>query len=310
MKAIVYDRYAGLAGMALRDLPAPEPAAGHVVVRVRAAGVNPVDIAVAQGELQQMFPPAFPAIAGSELSGVIAATASDVADWAVGDAVHALLGVSGAFAEYALVPASILVRKPALMSFAQAAGLPVAAATATAALDRGEVGPGTRVLIHAAAGGVGTVLVQMAKARGAHVTALASTANLDYVAQLGADVVVDRLGSAWRDVRDIDVVIDGFGPPAQDISWKMLRPNGMLLSLVTQPSPEQAADHGVRAHRIFGNRDPGILRRANDWFEAGQLVPQIERRFALDEAIEALRLIERGSPRGKIILDIAEADAT
>ncbi|WP_404477517.1 NADP-dependent oxidoreductase [Novosphingobium sp. BL-52-GroH] len=310
MKAIVYDDYRGIAGMEMREMPVPHPGPGMALVKVRAAGVNPVDIAVADGALQHMIPLDFPVVAGSELSGTIAALGEGVTGWQVGDDVHALLGVAGAFADHAIVPASNLVSKPPAMSFTQAAALPVAAATAIAALDAGNVGEGTRVLIHAAAGGVGTVLVQMAKARGADVTAMASPANLAFVAALGADVVIDRTTTASRGVRDMDVVIDAYGPAAQDISWTMLAPGGALLSLVTDPSPQQAERHGVRAQRIFGNRDPETLRQADALFRSGQLMPQIERRFPLEQAMDALRLIESGKSRGKVILDIAKADAT
>lgn len=308
MKAAIYERFGGLAAIRLADIPIPQPIPGSVVVKVHAAGVNPVDIAVSEGKLQAMIPLDLPVTAGGELSGTISAVAADVSEWQIGDAVHALLGVAGAFAEYALVPAEMLVAKPLSMSFAEAATLPIAAATATAALDAGKVGQGTRLVIHAAAGGVGTVMVQLAKARGAHVTAMASPANCDYVAALGADEVVDRTGAAWRDIHDMDVVIDAFGTSAQDISWAMLRDGGVLVSVVSQPSVDEAERHGVTVHRVFGNRDPRVLRDADALFEAGHLQPHIARSFPFDQIIDALQLVQAGNSRGKLIVELVGGD--
>lgn len=307
MKAIQYSSYAGLTGLTLVDAPKPSPAAGEVLVKIHAAGVNPVDIAVSEGFLKDFMPLQFPVTAGSEIAGVVEAVGSDVQGFAPGDAVHAPLGVSGAFAEYALVKAAALVHKPQSMSFAEAAGLPIAAATAIAALNAGNVGPGTKLLIHAAAGGVGSVAVQLAKARGAEVTALASKSNIDFVKSLGADRVVDRATQYEDSLSDFDVVLDAFGPAAQDRSWGLLRKGGAMLSLVTQPSEETAAKYGVRAVRIFGTPTAAVLAEADALVDAGKLKVHVSRTYPLAQAKDALLEIASGKVRGKLVLAIAES---
>ncbi|QEI06611.1 NADP-dependent oxidoreductase [Pigmentiphaga aceris] len=304
MRAVVLEAFEGFETLRVNEVNVPQPGPGQLLVRVHAAGVNPVDIVVALGMLQQMIPLDLPSVVGGEIAGVVAAVGEGESDWQVGDEIHALLGIAGAFADYALVPAAAAVRKPADMNFAEAAALPTAAATAAAALDRGEVGNGTRVVIHAAAGGVGSITVQLAKARGAHVTALASTGNLDFVTALGADVVVDRTTGADTEIRDADVVIDAYGPSAQERSWMMLRPGGVLVSLVAEPSAEKAAARGVRAYRIFGNRDRSTLETVDGFYEAGKLKPRIMQRFPLEQAVDALKLVATGQAQGKIVLDL------
>jgi NADPH:quinone reductase-like Zn-dependent oxidoreductase len=151
MKAIQYSSYGGVAGMALVDARKPEPGADEVLVRVRASGVNPVDIAVSEGHLAAMMPLTFPVTAGSEIAGDIEICGANVRGFADGDAVHAVIGICGAFAEYAVVKTSAVARKPTRMSYVEAAGLPIAATTATAALNAGTVGPGVKLFVHAAA---------------------------------------------------------------------------------------------------------------------------------------------------------------
>jgi len=305
VKAIQYNEYAGLGGMALAEIPIPSIAADEVLVRVIAAGVNPVDIAVSAGVLQQFLPLVLPVVAGSEIAGVIEQVGADVQDCAIGDAVHAATGISGAFADYCAIKAANVVAKPVSLSFAEAAALPIAAATATAALNATAVGVNTRIVIHAASGGVGSVAVQMAKARGAYVIALASPANIDFVRSLGADEAVDRT-SAYEDViRDVDVVLDAYGPEAQARSWGLLRKGGILASLVTQPSEEEAARHGVQVQRIFGTPTAQVLVDADALVDKGQLRLTIHNIYPLADAVAALQEVESGRVRGKVILQIS-----
>lgn len=302
MKAIQYASYAGLGGFTLVDAPKPTPGADEVLVKVHAAGLNPVDIAVSVGYLKDMMPLAFPVTPGGELSGVIETVGSGVTTFKAGDAILAPTGINGAFAEYAIVKAASLTRKPNALNFNEAAGLPVAAATATAALNAGNVGAGTRVLIHAAAGGVGSVLVQLAKARGAEITALASAGNIDFVKSLGADHVVDRASRYEETIRDQDIVIDAFGPEAQARSWGALRRGGALLSLVTAPSEEEAAKHGVRSAMVYGTPTPEAIGAAAALAEAGKLKVHVSRTYPLAEAKAALTELGKGTTRGKLIL--------
>lgn len=305
MKAIQYSSYAGLDGLTLVDAPKPAPGTDEVLVKIFAAGVNPVDTAVSAGYLKDFMPLSFPITAGSEFAGVIESVGSGVSNFKAGDAVHGPLALTGAFAEYVVVKATALVHKPQAMNFAEAAGLPIAAATATAALNAGNVGPGTKLLIHAAAGGVGSVAVQLAKARGAEVTALASAGNIEFVKSLGADRVVDRATQYENEIGDFDVVLDAFGPPAQERSWGLLRKGGAMLSLVTQPSEEMAAKYGVRAVQIFGALTAEILKEADALVEAGKLKVHVTRTYPLAQAKDALLEIASGKVRGKLVLVIS-----
>lgn len=305
MRAVVVEAYEGLSGMEIQKITVPEPRPGHALIRVHSAGVNPIDLKVAKGVLNAKFPTPLPLISGCEIAGSVAALSDSDTEWQVGDDIHALLGYTGAFADYVLVPLENLVRKPLSMSFTEAAAMPSAVGTSQAVLDSGKVGEGSCIVIHAAAGGVGSILVQLAKARGAHITALASSANLNYVAALGADVVVDRNGDKVSEIRNADVVIDAFGPATHERSWAMLRPGGALISLVSPPSTEMAEKHKVHALHVFGDRNPENLRNADRLFMAGKLRVHVTQRFPLERFRDALQLIESGRTRGKIVLDIA-----
>jgi NADPH:quinone reductase-like Zn-dependent oxidoreductase len=188
------------------------------------------------------------------------------------------------------------------MRFEGAAGLPIAATTAIAALNAGDVGPGTRLLIHAAAGGVGSVAVQMAKARGAEVIALASAGNFTFVHSLGADQVIDRTSPYEDQLCGIDVVLDAFGPAAQARSWHTLRKGGILLSLVAAPSQEEADKHGVRAAMVYGNPTAAALAQADELVNTGKLKVHVSRTYPLSGAMDALREVATGKVRGKIVL--------
>jgi NADPH:quinone reductase-like Zn-dependent oxidoreductase len=302
VKAIRAERFGGPGSLALAEAVVPVPAAGEVLVKVKAAGVNPVDIAVSEGHLQAMMPLTLPYTAGSEVSGIIAGLGGGVQGFAPGDPVYGSTGISGAFAEYALVKAASLSRKPQALSFGAAAGMSVASATATAALNAGAVGPGTRLFIHAAAGSVGSVAVQMARARGAYVIAAASAGNLAYVKALGADEVVDRATRYEDAIRDLDVVIDGFGPEAQERSWGLLRKGGVLLSLVAPPSAAAAAAFGVRSAMVYGTPTVEAFAAANALVDAGKLRILVSGTYPMAQAAEALARVATHSVRGKLVL--------
>lgn len=304
MKTIRYLSYGGIDAMEYADLPTPTPKDDEVLIKVHAAGVNPVDIAVSIGYMKDFRPLNFPIIAGSEVSGTIESVGVGVTEFKGGDAVHATTGISGAFAEFVALKASAVSLKPKVMGFAEAAGLPVAAATATSALNDGNVGKGTRIVIHAAAGGVGSITVQLAKLRGAEVVALASAENVAFVKSLGADRVVDRSTAYESEIKDMDVVLDGFGPPAQARSWGMLKKGGILLSLVAPPSEEEAKKHGVRSAMVYGTPTHEVLSAADALVEAGKLKVYVAKEYPLSAGKDALKQIATGKTRGKIIITV------
>ncbi|MFZ5741029.1 MAG: zinc-binding dehydrogenase [Pseudomonadota bacterium] len=162
--------------------------------------------------------------------------------------------------------------------------------------------PGTRLLVHAAAGGVGSIVVQLAKALGAEVTALTSPATMDFVRGLGADHVIDRTTAYEQAIGDFDIVLDAFGPPAQARSWGLLKPGGILISLVAPPDQDEAARHGVRATMTFGAPDAAALEKAAALADAGRLKPVIQRTYPVEEAVAAMAEVESGTVRGKIVL--------
>jgi NADPH:quinone reductase-like Zn-dependent oxidoreductase len=216
--------------------------------------------------------------------------------------VNGSTGLIGGFADYAIANVATLARKPASVSIVEAAAVPIAAATVLAAFSAGSVGSGTRILIHAAAGGVGSVAVQLARLRGADVTALTSPAHLDYVRSLGANRVVDRTSAYENQIGDFDVVLDGAGPEAQARSWKLLRRGGILVSLVAAPDPDVAATHGVRGVMAYGAPSAAGLAEVNALVAKGDIKIHVSRTYPVEQAAAALAESQAGKVQGKLIL--------
>lgn len=304
MRAVILSDWGGPEQVSLGELKKPQAGTGEVLVEVRAAGVNPVDWKVREGQARDFFEFHLPQAMGGELSGVIVGLGDGVDDFQVGDEVHGAIGPMGAFAEFAAVKADSLARKPDNLSFEEAAALPNAAVTAVAALDAGAVGEGTRVLIHAAAGGVGSIAVQLAKVRGAEVTGMASPDHKDFVASLGVDHVIDRTTAYDNFLRDYDMVLDAYGPEAQARTWKALKPGGIMVSLVSPPSEETAGKHGVRATMVVANPEGRILADVDRHVAAGEIHPRVTRTYPLERALEAIAEVEAGNVCGKVVLTV------
>ncbi len=298
MKAVVVNAFGGPEVLLVVDRELPEPGAGQVRVRVRAIGLNPMDRKVRSGEMQQMFPTELPTVLGVEVSGTVDAVGPEVNGLAVGAEV---LGFTdgGAYAEYAL--ATTVAQKPAELGWAAAAALPVAAATAQNVLDRLEVTQGETVLIHGAAGGVGTVAVQLAVARGAAVIGTASEANHDYLRVLGATPVIYGEGLVAR-VRavapnGIDAVFDVAGKGALSDSIEL---RGGTSRIVTIADPE-----AFRLDIPFssgGARDAGALAELARQAADGRLRLTVAETYPLEEVSAAHEVLETGHGRGKIVL--------
>ncbi|PVM92719.1 NADP-dependent oxidoreductase [Caulobacter endophyticus] len=302
MKAIEYSDYQGADSFGVVNVSRPTPAEGQVLVKVMAAGVNPFDLKVASGVVRDLLPIQFPFRPGGEFSGVVAELGPDVQGFAVGDAVHAVNGMGGAFAEYIAIDADKLVAKPSALSFVEAAALPVAASTATAVLDAVAVKTGDRILVHAAAGGVGSILVQLAVNRGAEVIALASSANTDFVRALGAHQVIDRTSAYENAVAGVDAVIDLFGPDAQARSWGLVKAGGIVVSIVAPPDQAEAEKYGVRAILVRAAPAADALAKANALVADGKLKVHVGRTYPLSEARDAYRMLATQKVRGKLVL--------
>jgi NADPH:quinone reductase-like Zn-dependent oxidoreductase len=303
MRAVEISRYGGPEVMRVVEVSKPAgPAPGQVLVHVAAAGVNPVDWKAREGYLKDFMPFTFPTILGGEIAGTIVAVGEGVVDFPIGTAVNGSTGLSGGFADYAIASAATLARKPASLSMVEAAGVPIAAATVLAAFSAGNVGSGTRILIHAAAGGVGSVAVQLARLRGADVTALTSPAHADYVRSLGANRVVDRTGEYEKQIGDFDVVLDAVGAEAQARSWKLLRRGGILLSLVAAPDSDTALKYGVRSAMVYGAPSAAGLAEVNALVAKGDIKIHVGRTYPVEQAAAALAESQAGRVQGKLIL--------
>ncbi|MBB3982725.1 NADPH:quinone reductase-like Zn-dependent oxidoreductase [Sphingobium fontiphilum] len=302
MRAVQITAYGGPEVMVVNQVPEPEAGPGQLRVAVAATGVNPVDWKIRDGHMKDFLQVPFPFTLGNEFAGTVTALGEGVSGFAVGDAVYGSVGPIGVFADVLAVRADAVAKAPTSLSMVEAAALPVAVVTAQAAFDAEPITPGTRLLVHAAAGGVGSIVVQLAKALGAEVTALTSPATMNFVRGLGADHVIDRTTAYEQAVGDFDIVLDAFGPPAQARSWGLLKPGGILISLVAPPDQDEAARHGVRATMTFGAPHGAALRNAAALADAGKLKPTIQRTYPVEEAVAAMAEVESGTVRGKIVL--------
>jgi NADPH:quinone reductase-like Zn-dependent oxidoreductase len=285
----------------------PEPRPNEVLVRVRAAGVNPTDW---KHRANGGFLGEPPFVLGWDVSGVVEAVGIGVAAFRPGDEVFGMLSYPfghGSHAEYVSAPARAFTHKPAGVDHVQAGALPLVSLTAWQALvERADVRPGQRVLIHAAAGGVGHVAVQIAKARGAHVIGTASAGKHEFLRSLGADETVDYRETDFAEaVKDVDVVLDTIGGDTSLRSLRVLRPGGVVVSIVPVGSDEfyEEADRlGVRAVRMLVDADRSGMEAIAGLVESGKLRATIERTFPLAEAAQAHALGERGRTTGKLVL--------
>lgn len=310
MKAVRIHEYGTRDVLSIDDVAVPDIAADEVLVRVVAASVNPVDWKIRAGYLAQMIPHPLPLTLGWDVSGVVEAVGDAVTAWKAGDAVYSRpdLKRNGTYAEYVAIRASECARKPRTISHVEAASLPLAGITAWEALmTTARIGAGQRVLIHAASGGVGSLAVQLAKAAGATVIATTSGKNLELVQSLGADEVVDYTTTRFEDVvAPVDVVFDTLGGEVQEACWALLRPGGMLVSIVDPPDPARAAALGVNSAFVFIGPDASVLDRLAAMVDGGKLRPLIGAEFALQDIAAAHALSESGRAVGKIVLYVGK----
>jgi NADPH:quinone reductase-like Zn-dependent oxidoreductase len=306
MKAIRIHHYGDASVLSLDDVPTPVIGDDDVLIRVVAAGVNPVDWKIREGYLKDFIPHRLPLTLGWDVSGVVEAVGRNSRRLRVGDAVYSRPDIArdGSYAEYLAVRESEVALRPTTISHVEAASLPLAGITAWEAIvNVGQVTSGQSVLIHAAAGGVGSLAVQLAKWRGAEVIATTSARNADLVTFLGADEVIDYIREDFSErVRGVDLVFDTVGGKVQEASWRALKPGGMLVSVVDPPAETVAKSHGVRSAFIFIKPSAEILEQLAGLVDAGQVRPVIGAEFALNDAAAAHRLSQSGRARGKIVL--------
>jgi NADPH:quinone reductase-like Zn-dependent oxidoreductase len=308
MDAIRFDEFGPLEVLAEVRLPRPVAGDGELLLRVHAAGVNPVDALIRGGQTVGFIDVERPHVPGFDVSGVVEAVGAGVVGFAAGDEVFAMLalGRGGGYAQYAVVEAGEAARKPAGLSHVEAASLPLVSLTAWQALiDTAGLQPGQTVLIHGGSGGVGSVAVQLAKAHGARVITTASAGNHEFVRALGADVAVDYRNERFEDVAsEVDVVLDLIGGQTQARSLAVLRDGGVLVSLVGLGREARSPPRGIRAVSILVRPDGRQLERIAALVEAGKLRPEVSQVLPLARAIDAHRQIETGHTRGKVVLQV------
>lgn len=333
MKAVLAENYGDPEVMELAEVPAPKVGPNGVLVQVHASSVNPIDWKLRKGLLAPLWKLRFPVIWGCDCSGVVAEVGSAVTLFKPGDEVYGFKHgkvaqtYRGTYCEYAVLPENMLARKPANLSHEQAAAVPLAAVTAwQALLNQGKMKPGSRILVHAGAGGVGTFAIQIGKAFGALVAATASSRNQDLLRELGADVPIDYTREKFADkVSGYDLVLDGVGKEVWSQSFKVLRFGGRLVTL-TIPIPAKPSGRlkffgsailgmgtGTMRGLLGGGRQlrvtqvkprGGDLEKITPLIEAGKIRPVVEHVFPLEQIAEAHHLSETGHVRGKIVIKV------
>lgn len=310
MKAVRIHAYGGPEVLNYEDAPIPAIAEDEVLIQVHAAAVNPVDWKIREGHLQNFLPYELPLILGWDVSGVIEAVGANVTRFKPGDEVYSrpALERNGAYAEYVAVKADEVAFKPKSIDHIQAAAVPLAGITAWHSLfEAGQLSAGQRVLIHAAAGGVGSYAVQFARWKGAYVIGTASARNRDFLLELGADEVIDYQAEKFEQVVEpVDVVFDTLGGETQERSWQIVKPGGVLVSVISPPSEEKASAHQCRSAFVFIQLRADWLAEIGQLIDAGQVKPIVDAVFPLSQAAEAHLMSQSGRTRGKIVFQVKE----
>ena len=306
INAIQVHDYGSADQLRLEQIPTPEPQEGEVLVRVHAAGVNPVDWKIRAGWMKDFRPSTFPYVPGADLAGVVAKVGPGVTAFQPGQAVFGRSS-QGSYAEYAIAPASTLALKPASLSYDEAATIAVGATTAWQGLfEYGKLQPGQRVLILGGAGGVGNFAVQFARLKGAHVISTASTSNVDFVRSLGAETVIDYTQTQVTDVvRDVDLVFDAVGGEALAGVLPTLKRGGTLVTIAGRPDEAKAKEQDVRTASFSAQVSTALLTTFAQLIDEGQIKVFVGPVFSLNEAGKAQEISQSGHGRGRIVLHIA-----
>lgn len=291
----------------VEDTPRPEPADGEVLIRVKAAGVNPVDYKIRSGEFMKGKIP-LPTTLGRDVAGIVEAVGRGVAGFKPGDEVYAFLSSkSGGYAEFAIAKENEVAQKPMTLDFVKAAAVPLAAITAWQGLfDHGHLREGQRVLIHGAAGGVGHFAVQFAKAKGATVVATSRREDESFLRELGADEVIDYKAQPFdQSVQSVDLVLDLVGGETQDRSWKVLKDGGRLVSTLQPPSKEEAQRHHAQGVVFMAEPKAEQLRQIAQLIDEGKVSVIVTNTLPLEAARQAHQRLEHEHSQGKLVLTVA-----
>jgi NADPH:quinone reductase-like Zn-dependent oxidoreductase len=305
MKAVQVRQWGGWDASNIEDVERPQIGAGEVLIRVKAASINPLDWSIREGYLQEYV--SLPYMLGSDVSGDIEALGEGVEGLAVGMPVYGMKGLrGGTFAEYTTMHPGEFATKPTTLTYKEAAAVPHAALTAWQALnDVAELKQGQRILIHAAAGGVGHYAVQFAKLKGAYVIGTGSAKNEAFIRELGADEFIDYPNTPFETVvKDVDVVFDTVGYDTTARSCQVLRPGGTMVCIVTPPPPEELAKYDIVVKFYGAHPDSAQLAEIARLIDAGQVKPCVDKVLQLEQVNEALQLSQGRHVRGKLVLSM------
>lgn len=334
MKAFVLDRYGEKASIRLADVPEPDVGDDDVLVRVHAASVNPLDARIRDGDFKLILRYRLPLVLGNDVAGVVTHVGAGVQRFKPGDEVYARPAKDriGTFAEFIAMNEADVAIKPKNLTMEEAASIPLVGLTAWQALiERAKLKKGQKVLIHAGSGGVGTFAIQLAKHVGATVATTTSTANIDLVKRLGADVVVDYKKQDFeKELRDYDVVLNSLDGKTLAKSVRVMRPGGKLISISGPPDPEFAKEigaswflkpvllllsHGIRSAAkrrgvsyefLFMRASGDQLREITTLLESGTIHPVVDRVFPFAATNEALAYVESGRAKGKVVIEVKQ----
>jgi NADPH:quinone reductase-like Zn-dependent oxidoreductase len=332
MKAFIVDRYGSNDGVRFGEMPDPELRDDDVLVQIHAASVNPLDFKIRDGEFKLLLPYRLPLILGNDLAGVVVRVGSRVRRFKPGDEVYARPDKDriGTFAEFISMNEDAVAIKPKELTMEEAASIPLVGLTAWQVLiERANLKNGHRVLIHAGSGGVGTFAIQLAKHVGAVVATTTSTANLDWVKALGADIAIDYSKDDFATIlRDYDVVLNSLGGEVLDKSLQVLKPGGKLISISGPPDPGFAKDIGAswilrqvmrvlsyrvrkkaKRHRVsysflFMRASGHQLREITSLIESGNIRPVVDRVFPFESTNEAMAYVETGRAKGNVVVKV------
>ena len=330
MKAIILDRYGSNDVVRAGNMPDPDCGRNDVLVQIHAASINPVDFKIRDGKLKLVLPLRFPFILGSDLAGVVVRAGSGVQRFKPGDEIYARPYGIGAFAEFIAIKEDAVAIKPKQLTMEESASIPLIGLTAWQALvERANLKTGQKVLIHAGSGGVGTFAIQLANHLGAFVATTTSTANLDWVQRLGADIVIDyKTDDFAKILRDYDVVLDTLGGETLKQSIRVLKAGGKIISISGPPDPDfarsigagwvvrqamrlmsyrirkSAKRHHVSYSFLFMRPSGDQLREIGSLIDAGVIRPVVDRVFPFASTKEALAYVEKGHAKGKVIVKV------
>jgi NADPH:quinone reductase-like Zn-dependent oxidoreductase len=310
MKAVRIHSYGGSEVLAFEEAPRPAPGGGEVLIRVIATSVNPFDVAMRSGYMASFFNTTLPFILGTDVSGTIEKLGEGTNSFKPGDAVYTRAGVTrdGAYAEFVTAAASDVAAKPRTLDHFHAAAIPHVSLTAWQALFvLADLKPWQTVLVHGAAGGVGHIAIQLARWRGAKVIGTASQ-NMDLLRQIGVDQAIDYSTTPFEQVvKDVDVVLDTVGGDTQERSWQVLKPGGILISVIQQPSQDKADAHGVRQAMVYSAPPIGeVLTEMASLIDSGVVKPHVSAVIPLSEVNKAHQMVESRHTGGKVVLQVAQ----